>query len=63
MKMELDWWIPEFNLAIEYQGQHHYHYFHQLQPTDTSTDQFVYQNRDFRKRESCGLLGKFSVSF
>ena len=23
--MELDFWIPNWNIAIEYQGEHHYY--------------------------------------
>lgn len=29
-KAELDIWIPTMNIAIEYQGEHHYHQVHSI---------------------------------
>eukprot|EP01124_Arcella_intermedia_P021465 TRINITY_DN3009_c0_g4_i2.p1 TRINITY_DN3009_c0_g4~~TRINITY_DN3009_c0_g4_i2.p1 ORF type:complete len:403 (+),score=83.86 TRINITY_DN3009_c0_g4_i2:9-1217(+) len=50
-KMELDLWVPQFNLALEYQGEQHY------------IDIWVYgssalhQKRDLKKKESCETNG------
>eukprot|EP01124_Arcella_intermedia_P023473 TRINITY_DN3740_c0_g5_i1.p1 TRINITY_DN3740_c0_g5~~TRINITY_DN3740_c0_g5_i1.p1 ORF type:complete len:451 (-),score=106.92 TRINITY_DN3740_c0_g5_i1:69-1256(-) len=50
-KMELDLWVPKFQMALEYQGEHHYHDLCSAYgPSGTMS---FYQSRDWKKKESC----------
>jgi len=47
-KMQIDIWIPDFNLAIEYHGEQHYHNITGFGPSGTLA---VYENRDSLKKQ------------
>lgn len=47
--MELDIWVPGYNLAIEYQGEQHYHNLQQM----SSSLALSYHERDKLKEEKC----------
>jgi len=46
--MQLDIWIPIYNLAIEYQGEHH---FHDITGFGPSGSLAIYEYRDSLKKE------------
>jgi len=46
-KMQIDLWIPTYNLAIEYQGEHHFHEITGFGPSGTLA---LYENRDTLKK-------------
>lgn len=53
--MELDLWLPSFNLAIEYQGEQHYH---ELGTAFGHSGGLIgYSLRDRKKKEECTLRG------
>eukprot|EP01124_Arcella_intermedia_P023593 TRINITY_DN3774_c0_g1_i1.p1 TRINITY_DN3774_c0_g1~~TRINITY_DN3774_c0_g1_i1.p1 ORF type:complete len:364 (+),score=65.72 TRINITY_DN3774_c0_g1_i1:160-1251(+) len=47
-KMELDIWVPSYNLALEYQGEQHYHEF-----SIFNKSLALYIERDKKKKKSC----------
>jgi len=49
--MELDVWVPEYNLALEYQGEHHYYSLHNAHTTGSHVE------RDMRKQIVCAQNG------
>eukprot|EP01124_Arcella_intermedia_P025305 TRINITY_DN4503_c1_g2_i2.p1 TRINITY_DN4503_c1_g2~~TRINITY_DN4503_c1_g2_i2.p1 ORF type:complete len:395 (-),score=66.80 TRINITY_DN4503_c1_g2_i2:843-2027(-) len=50
-RMELDLWVPKYNLALEYQGEHHYYNLHSAYgPSGTAS---MYISRDCQKKSSC----------
>eukprot|EP01124_Arcella_intermedia_P022214 TRINITY_DN3269_c0_g1_i11.p1 TRINITY_DN3269_c0_g1~~TRINITY_DN3269_c0_g1_i11.p1 ORF type:complete len:578 (-),score=118.40 TRINITY_DN3269_c0_g1_i11:57-1790(-) len=55
VRMEVDIWVPGYQLALEYQGEHHYHDLPDVYgPTGTVA---LYLERDLKKRESCAGRG------
>eukprot|EP01124_Arcella_intermedia_P012701 TRINITY_DN19044_c0_g2_i1.p1 TRINITY_DN19044_c0_g2~~TRINITY_DN19044_c0_g2_i1.p1 ORF type:complete len:446 (+),score=129.38 TRINITY_DN19044_c0_g2_i1:700-2037(+) len=55
LKMELDIWVPLYNIAIEYQGEHHFHDLCAAYgPTGTVS---LYTKRDIKKKETCKEKG------
>eukprot|EP01124_Arcella_intermedia_P003554 TRINITY_DN11962_c0_g1_i1.p1 TRINITY_DN11962_c0_g1~~TRINITY_DN11962_c0_g1_i1.p1 ORF type:complete len:399 (-),score=89.00 TRINITY_DN11962_c0_g1_i1:7-1203(-) len=48
--MELDIWVPEYQIALEYQGEHHYHDLYVYGPSGTLSQ---YTQRDIKKKEAC----------
>eukprot|EP01124_Arcella_intermedia_P023470 TRINITY_DN3740_c0_g2_i2.p1 TRINITY_DN3740_c0_g2~~TRINITY_DN3740_c0_g2_i2.p1 ORF type:complete len:428 (-),score=80.89 TRINITY_DN3740_c0_g2_i2:77-1360(-) len=50
-KMELDIWVPELKLALEYQGEHHYN------PNAIYQSLSIYKDRDATKQRSCEAEG------
>ena len=57
MNMELDIWLPELNLAFEYQGEQHFHEFHRGHHRSSEDDLEKLKLRDFEKREACARGG------
>jgi len=55
--MELDFWSPSLNIAIEYQGEYHY-----LQLGSWSYSFVCQQERDEEKKQSCKSLGISLIS-
>ena len=55
--MELDIWIPEMNLAIEYQGEQHFWDVEVIKGWKISQDLLTLQNRDQQKRDACKEKG------
>ena len=55
--MELDIWVPNLNLAIEYQGEQHYWSREEMDGWKVSSDLLELQDRDQEKREACENLG------
>eukprot|EP01114_Cavostelium_apophysatum_P021759 TRINITY_DN7678_c0_g1_i2.p1 TRINITY_DN7678_c0_g1~~TRINITY_DN7678_c0_g1_i2.p1 ORF type:complete len:759 (+),score=135.48 TRINITY_DN7678_c0_g1_i2:52-2328(+) len=51
-RMELDFWVPEWNLALEYQGEQHYR-----QLWEKSANIVGQQKRDIEKKTACSLVG------
>lgn len=54
-KLQLDVWLPEKNLAFEYQGEQHYH--NMSLAFGSSGDLVSYVARDFQKQAKCRKLG------
>eukprot|EP01126_Amoeba_proteus_P039136 TRINITY_DN4111_c0_g2_i1.p1 TRINITY_DN4111_c0_g2~~TRINITY_DN4111_c0_g2_i1.p1 ORF type:complete len:658 (-),score=111.69 TRINITY_DN4111_c0_g2_i1:406-2217(-) len=55
LKMELDIWVPKFNLALEYQGEQHYYDLHEAYgPNGTVA---MYTERDLKKKKLCEKNG------
>lgn len=53
--MELDVWIPKHKIALEYEGEQHYH---ELQNIFGATNSSVlYSARDRLKKEACDQAG------
>jgi len=53
--MELDIWVPQYNLALEYQGEQHYYDLHKaFGPTGTMA---MYTTRDLMKKNYCTQKG------
>eukprot|EP01124_Arcella_intermedia_P024198 TRINITY_DN4020_c1_g1_i1.p1 TRINITY_DN4020_c1_g1~~TRINITY_DN4020_c1_g1_i1.p1 ORF type:complete len:339 (-),score=72.03 TRINITY_DN4020_c1_g1_i1:1123-2139(-) len=50
-KMELDIWVPEYNLALEYQGEQHYY------DLVVYGAMILYSKRDIKKKEACDEKG------
>ena len=57
MNMELDIWLPELNLAFEYQGEQHFHEFHRGHHRSSEDDLEKLKLRDIEKREACARSG------
>ena len=55
--MELDVYIPELHLALEYQGQQHY------QPTYWRTDFVAQKHRDKEKQDACKRVNSPRIFF
>eukprot|EP01124_Arcella_intermedia_P002785 TRINITY_DN11518_c0_g1_i4.p1 TRINITY_DN11518_c0_g1~~TRINITY_DN11518_c0_g1_i4.p1 ORF type:complete len:468 (-),score=107.57 TRINITY_DN11518_c0_g1_i4:30-1433(-) len=54
-KMQLDIWVPRYKMALEYQGEHHYHDFCEVYgPSGTLS---LCKFRDSKKKESCSQIG------
>jgi len=54
-KIELDIWIPQYHLGIEYQGEQHYQDLQKaFGPSSTIA---MYSDRDLFKSKSCSRLG------
>eukprot|EP01127_Copromyxa_protea_P014851 TRINITY_DN4197_c0_g1_i1.p1 TRINITY_DN4197_c0_g1~~TRINITY_DN4197_c0_g1_i1.p1 ORF type:complete len:722 (+),score=134.76 TRINITY_DN4197_c0_g1_i1:213-2168(+) len=54
-RMELDIWVPKYNLALEYQGQQHYYDMHHAYgPSGTIA---LYSERDVKKKNACEKKG------
>eukprot|EP01126_Amoeba_proteus_P062279 TRINITY_DN8440_c0_g1_i18.p1 TRINITY_DN8440_c0_g1~~TRINITY_DN8440_c0_g1_i18.p1 ORF type:complete len:473 (-),score=86.32 TRINITY_DN8440_c0_g1_i18:2687-4105(-) len=49
--MELDIWVPEYNLALEYQGEQHYFDVHEAYGPNGTTA--MYKERDLKKKQAC----------
>eukprot|EP01126_Amoeba_proteus_P062281 TRINITY_DN8440_c0_g2_i1.p1 TRINITY_DN8440_c0_g2~~TRINITY_DN8440_c0_g2_i1.p1 ORF type:complete len:587 (-),score=81.09 TRINITY_DN8440_c0_g2_i1:266-2026(-) len=54
-KMELDIWVPEYNLALEYQGEQHYFDIHEAYGPNGTTA--MYKERDLKKKIACAEKG------
>eukprot|EP01124_Arcella_intermedia_P022228 TRINITY_DN3269_c0_g1_i6.p1 TRINITY_DN3269_c0_g1~~TRINITY_DN3269_c0_g1_i6.p1 ORF type:complete len:532 (-),score=121.07 TRINITY_DN3269_c0_g1_i6:292-1683(-) len=54
-KMELDIWVPRYQLALEYQGEHHYHDL--CSAYGPSGSLALYAQRDERKKQACREMG------
>eukprot|EP01127_Copromyxa_protea_P019978 TRINITY_DN6596_c0_g1_i1.p1 TRINITY_DN6596_c0_g1~~TRINITY_DN6596_c0_g1_i1.p1 ORF type:complete len:469 (+),score=66.18 TRINITY_DN6596_c0_g1_i1:181-1407(+) len=56
--MEIDLWIPDHNLAIEYQGEHHYHENLGVEAFGLENNEnCTYSFRDSQKEASCKAAG------
>lgn len=53
-KIELDIWIPQHKIAIEYQGEQHYH---NTFTRAFSGDLYSYRSRDYKKKQKCESVG------
>lgn len=53
--MELDIWIPHHRLAIEYQGEQHFHNL--VHCFGRGGDQLAYTDRDRVKHKKCAEVG------
>lgn len=49
--IQLDIWVPEYNLALEYQGEHHYYDLHTAYGTGSTSKMFF--ERDQEKKNMC----------
>jgi hypothetical protein len=57
--MQLDIWVPEYNLALEYQGEHHYYDIHSAYGTGSTSKMF--HERDQEKKRMCIEKGVFLI--
>ena len=55
--MELDIWLPNENLAFEYQGEQHYMDVSEMKGWDLSSGLHELRSRDQEKREACQKAG------
>eukprot|EP01126_Amoeba_proteus_P002830 TRINITY_DN10911_c0_g1_i1.p1 TRINITY_DN10911_c0_g1~~TRINITY_DN10911_c0_g1_i1.p1 ORF type:complete len:145 (+),score=40.44 TRINITY_DN10911_c0_g1_i1:327-761(+) len=53
-RMQLDIWVPKYNLALEYQGEQHYY---DIPGRDGPGSSVVVFERDQQKREACAKNG------
>lgn len=54
--MELDIWISDYNLALEYQGEQHYHPY-LVSAFGHNSNPDLYAQRDRQKAAACKLAG------
>jgi hypothetical protein len=55
--MELDIWVPDKKLAIEYQGEQHFMQHWSSEYSDRTESLDKIQQRDQEKRNACKTLG------
>eukprot|EP01124_Arcella_intermedia_P024109 TRINITY_DN3987_c0_g2_i2.p1 TRINITY_DN3987_c0_g2~~TRINITY_DN3987_c0_g2_i2.p1 ORF type:complete len:480 (-),score=120.91 TRINITY_DN3987_c0_g2_i2:412-1851(-) len=54
-QMELDIWVPNYHLALEYQGEQHYHDLHSAFGPNGMVS--LYMDRDNKKKTTCAERG------